>query len=107
MAPEDTSTTWDPAATRPATASTRASSRFGSSPPAEVVNDDESTLTTMTLARPTARRAADSAVLTAPPVMGRRPRDRFRPGGARQRPTRDGAGAAPSARPRRSGPPDP
>src|SRR3954469_11792429 len=63
MAPEDTSTTWLPAADRAARASTRASSRPGSSPPTAVVNDDEPTLTTIRFAAATAWRACDTPLL--------------------------------------------
>src|SRR5918996_694537 len=62
IAPDDTSTTWLPAARRAASASTSACNRDRSSPPSRLVSEDDPTLTT-------SRRAAASwtRVLTALP----------------------------------------
>src|SRR5450631_3643954 len=64
IAPEETSTIWQPPATRPASTSTRASTRSPSSPPGvpeTAVSDDEPTLTTTRRAATTAARIALAA----------------------------------------------
>src|SRR5690606_2959354 len=64
MAPDETSTTWQPRPTRPATASTSAFSLAVSSPSPAVVSDDEPTLTTTRFALEIASRTSLTA---APP----------------------------------------